>query len=70
MKQKEELKKEVSCLRTELQQVRDDRDHLLARVQSLTVDVVNYREISGKSSKDLDEMTTKNVALEVCFHMH
>ncbi|CAL9197255.1 unnamed protein product [Musa hybrid cultivar] len=64
MKQKEELKKEVSCLRTELQQVRDDRDHLLERVQSLTVDVVNYREISGKSSKDLDEMTTKNVALE------
>ncbi|XP_042468276.1 kinesin-like protein KIN-14N [Zingiber officinale] len=63
-KQKEELNKELNCLRTDLQQVRDDRDHALAQVQSLSLDVVNFKEINGKSSKDLDMITMKSDALE------
>lgn len=69
MKLKEELRKEVSCLRIELQQVRDDRDHLSTQAQSLTFEVENYRELTKKSTKDLDYITLKIIALEVCFHM-
>ncbi|XP_010931849.1 kinesin-like protein KIN-14H isoform X2 [Elaeis guineensis] len=64
IKQKEELMKEVGCLRSELHQVRDERDHTLAQVQSLSVELVNYKEITGKSSKDLDSIRIKTTALE------
>ncbi|THU48463.1 hypothetical protein C4D60_Mb09t26520 [Musa balbisiana] len=64
MKLKEELRKEVSCLRIELQQVRDDRDHLSTQAQSLTFEVENYRELTKKSTKDLDYITLKIIALE------
>lgn len=69
IRQKEELTKEVGCLRSELRQVRDDRDHSLAQVQSLSVEVANYKELSGKSLKDLDILITKTTALEVCMLM-
>ncbi|XP_074568628.1 kinesin-like protein KIN-14H [Curcuma longa] len=59
VKQKDELKKEISFIRIELQQVRDDRDHLLAQVQSLAMEVAEYKEISGKSSKSLETITAK-----------
>uniref|UniRef100_A0A6V7QUD3 Kinesin-like protein n=1 Tax=Ananas comosus var. bracteatus TaxID=296719 RepID=A0A6V7QUD3_ANACO len=65
IRQKEELTKEVGCLRSELRQVRDDRDHSLAQVQSLSVEVANYKELSGKSLKDLDILITKTTALEL-----
>lgn len=61
--------KEISCLRSELQQVRDDREHSLEQVQSLTQEVAKFKEITGKSSKDLDMITTKTIALEVCLHL-
>ncbi|CAL9116197.1 unnamed protein product [Musa acuminata var. zebrina] len=64
VKQKEDLMKEISCLRSELQQVRDDREHSLEQVQSLTQEVAKFKEITGKSSKDLDMITTKTIALE------
>lgn len=67
IKQKEELKKEVGCLRSELQQVRDERDHTLVQVQSLSAELSNYKEITGKSSQDLDNIRIKTTALEVCF---
>ncbi|WOL04543.1 kinesin-5-like [Canna indica] len=64
LKQKEELKKEVSFLRTELQRVREERDQLLVQVPSLTLEVANYKELTEKSSKDLENMNRKIVALE------
>lgn len=67
MKQKEELKKEVSRLRSELQQIRDDRDNLSVQVQRLTSEFDNYKELTTKSIKDLDKITIKTIALEVCF---
>ncbi|XP_038982038.1 kinesin-like protein KIN-14H isoform X1 [Phoenix dactylifera] len=64
IKQKEELMKEVGCLRSELHQVRDERDHTLAQVQNLSVEIANYEEMTGKSSKALDSLTTKSTALD------
>ncbi|CAL9055497.1 unnamed protein product [Musa banksii] len=69
MKQKEELKKEVSCLRSELQQIRDGHDNLSVQVQRLTSEFDNYTELTTKSIKNLDKITIKTIALEVymCF---
>lgn len=66
LKQKEDLKKEVYFLRSELQQVRDDRENQLAQVQTLTSEIANYKELTGKSSKELDNIMAKTNALEVC----
>lgn len=53
----------------ELQQVRDDRDRLLLQVQSLTAEVVQYKESTENSCSELDNLTTKTNKLEVaqCF---
>ena len=67
-KHKEDLKKEVDCLRSDLQQVRDDRDHQLGQVQSLVAQIANYKELSGKSAMEVEKTMTKANALEVCLH--
>ncbi|PKA62200.1 Kinesin-5 [Apostasia shenzhenica] len=64
IKQTEEFKKEVGFLRNELQQVREDRDHQLANVQSLNVELANYKELTGKSCRDMDTVLIKTAALE------
>ncbi|KAL0306427.1 UNVERIFIED_CONTAM: Kinesin-like protein KIN-14C [Sesamum radiatum] len=64
MKQKEALGSEVTCLRGELQQVRDDRDRQLLQVQALSAEVVKYKECTGKSIAELDSLTTKTNELE------
>ncbi|KAJ6853397.1 kinesin-like protein KIN-14H [Iris pallida] len=64
VKQKEELKNEVVCLRSELHQVRDDRDHQLAQVQILSSEIANCKELTGKTSKELDTIMTTSTALE------
>lgn len=61
-KHKEQLNRELSCLRNELQQVKDDCSKAQAEVQSLTLVIAKYEEIT----KDLDMITTKTVDLEVC----
>ncbi|KAL4580201.1 hypothetical protein LXL04_016385 [Taraxacum kok-saghyz] len=57
MKQKEALANEVGCLRLELHQVREDRDRQLALVQDLSKEVTKYKELTGKSSAELDNLT-------------
>ncbi|KAJ0972431.1 hypothetical protein J5N97_020390 [Dioscorea zingiberensis] len=64
LKQKEDLKKEVYFLRSELQQVRDHCEYQLAQVQALTSEIANYKELTGKSSKELDNIMAKTDALE------
>lgn len=64
VKQKEELKNEVICLRSELHQVRDDRDHHVAQVQILSSEIANYKELTCKTSKELDIRMTTSTALE------
>lgn len=65
MKHKEALVKEVGCLRGELQQVREDRDRHLLQVQSLSAEVTKYKECTGKSFAELDNLTIKSNELEV-----
>uniref|UniRef100_A0A0D9W9X3 Kinesin-like protein n=1 Tax=Leersia perrieri TaxID=77586 RepID=A0A0D9W9X3_9ORYZ len=61
---KEELRKEVECLRIELQQVREDRDYSVAQVNTLTVELANYKELSGKSTKECESLSAKVSAFE------
>ncbi|XP_052180529.1 kinesin-like protein KIN-14C [Diospyros lotus] len=64
VQQKEILLKEVGSLRGELQQVRDDRDRQLAQTQALNAELVKYKESTGKSVAELDNLTLKSSALE------
>ena len=68
IKQKESLSNELRCLRVELQQVRDDRDRQATQMQALTAEIVKYKEFTGKSCAELDNLTIKSNALEVCPH--
>ncbi|CAN6236341.1 unnamed protein product [Urochloa humidicola] len=61
---KEELRKEVECLRAELKQVRDDRDHSAAQLNNLNIELASCKEQFGKSSKECKSMSTKVLALE------
>ncbi|KAK2644325.1 hypothetical protein Ddye_019520 [Dipteronia dyeriana] len=64
VRQKESLLNDVTCLRGELQQVRDDRDRQVSRLQALTAEIVKYRETAGKSLTELDLLATKSKSLE------
>lgn len=63
-KQKEALINEVGCLRTELQQARDERDRQLLQVQVLTEEIAKYKDFTGKSVSELDCLTVKSNELE------
>lgn len=65
VKQNEALVNEVGSLRGELQQVRDERDRHLLNVEALTEEVVNFKECTGKSFAELDNLTIKSNDLEV-----
>lgn len=74
LKQREALINDVVCLRGELQQTRDDRDHLSSQVEVLTTEVVKYKECTGKSFAELENLSVKSNELEVrlyfCFFQH
>ena len=62
---KEELRKEVECRRAESEQVRDDRDHAVAQLNSLNIELATCKEQFGRASKECECMSTKVSALEV-----
>ncbi|KAL8506117.1 hypothetical protein ACS0TY_017108 [Phlomoides rotata] len=64
VKQKEALGSEVTNLRIDLQQVREDRDRQLLHVQALSSDVQKYKENTEKTFAELNSMSTKTVELE------
>ncbi|KAK1430960.1 hypothetical protein QVD17_14111 [Tagetes erecta] len=64
MKLKEALASEVKCLRLDLQQVRDDRDHQVSQVQELSAEVLKYKEWTGKSAAELESITRKSNEFE------
>ncbi|KAG8066365.1 hypothetical protein GUJ93_ZPchr0004g40372 [Zizania palustris] len=66
---KEEFRKEVECLRSELQQVRDDRDQSVAQVNTLNVELANCKEIAGQSTEDCESLSVKVSAFEVTCNM-
>ncbi len=48
--------------------MRDDRDRQVTQVQALTAEVLKFKEFTGKSCAELDNLTIKLNALEVCCH--
>ncbi|XP_061341790.1 kinesin-like protein KIN-14N isoform X2 [Gastrolobium bilobum] len=63
-KQKDALASEVASLRVELQLVRDDRDCKLSQVQTLSSELVKFKDSSEKSCSELDNLTIKTNELE------
>uniref|UniRef100_A0ACD5UQG7 Uncharacterized protein n=1 Tax=Avena sativa TaxID=4498 RepID=A0ACD5UQG7_AVESA len=64
LKQKNDLLKEVDTLRCELQQVREDRDHKSAEICSLLSDLSAHKELSGKTSMEIENILNRCEALE------
>ncbi|XVE51197.1 hypothetical protein DITRI_Ditri02bG0020300 [Diplodiscus trichospermus] len=62
--QKQTLVNEVKCLRGELQEVRDDREGQVSQVQDLSAEIEMYKESSGKSFAELDNLTMKSKSME------
>lgn len=56
---------EVSSLRGELQQVRDERDRQLSQVQTLSSELEKIKESTKQSSTEVDSLTLKANDLEV-----
>uniref|UniRef100_A0A0E0KVL7 Kinesin-like protein n=1 Tax=Oryza punctata TaxID=4537 RepID=A0A0E0KVL7_ORYPU len=65
IRMKEELMKEVDCLRIELHQIREDRDQSVSQVNTLSAELANYKELAGKSTKDCESLSVKVSAFEV-----
>ncbi|KAK4786957.1 hypothetical protein SAY86_010790 [Trapa natans] len=63
-KQKELLANEVQCLRGDLQQVREERDKNREQVEALTTEVAKFKEYTGRSIAELDNLTLKSKDLE------
>ncbi|CAN6457958.1 unnamed protein product [Victoria cruziana] len=57
-------KEEVSRLTLELQQVREDKDIQMAKVNTLTAEIEKYKECTGKSTSELEDLMTKSNCLE------
>uniref|UniRef100_A0A0E0KVL6 Kinesin-like protein n=1 Tax=Oryza punctata TaxID=4537 RepID=A0A0E0KVL6_ORYPU len=65
IRMKEELMKEVDCLRIELHQIREDRDQSVSQVNTLSAELANYKELAGKSTKDCESLSVKVSAFEL-----
>lgn len=56
---------EVTSLRVELQQVRDDRDRQLSQAQTLTSELEKSKDSTEKSCSELNKLTLRTNELEV-----
>ncbi|KAK6946834.1 Kinesin motor domain [Dillenia turbinata] len=63
-KQKDTLTIEVGNLRSDLIQMRDDRDRQLSQLQFLTAEAEKYKESTGKTSAEVHNLTVKSNELE------
>lgn len=63
------LASEVTRLKGDLLQIRDDRDRQLFQVQALTAEVVKLKECAGESVAVLESFSTKMKELEVCVYV-
>jgi len=64
-KQKDAFASEVTSLRSELYQVRDDRDRQISQVQTLSTEIVKFKDSSEKSGSEVNNLTMKTSELEV-----
>ena len=65
LKQKNDLLKVVDILQGELQLEREDREHKSAEIQSLLSDLGVYKELTQKSSTELENVMIRCATLEV-----
>ncbi|GLJ38863.1 hypothetical protein SUGI_0792160 [Cryptomeria japonica] len=65
--QKKALMEENDHLRGDLQRAIDERDQQIALVQTLTVEVGKYKECTGKTAAELEQLATKTTVLEESF---
>lgn len=63
-KQKDAFASEVTSLRSELHQVRDDRDRQISQVQTLSTEIVKFKDSSEKSGSEVNNLTVKTNELE------
>lgn len=63
-KQKDAFASEVTSLRSELHQVRDDRDRQISQVQTLSTEIVKFKDSSEKSGSEVNNLTIKTNELE------
>lgn len=63
-KQKDAFASEVTSLRSELHQVRDDRDRQISQVQTLSTEIVKFKDSSEKSGSEVNNLTMKTNELE------
>ena len=60
---------EVTSLRVELQQVRDDRDRQLSQAQTLTSELEKSKDFTEKSCSELNKLTLRTNELEVGLYL-
>lgn len=65
LKQNKELKEEAERIRSELQRITDDREQRASQIQALMDENMRYKECTGKSAAELEQLSNKAVALEV-----
>jgi len=63
------LASEVTSLRVELQQVRDDRDRQLSQAQTLTSELEKSKDFTEKSCSELNKLTLRTNELEVGLYL-
>ncbi|BFI43342.1 kinesin family member C1 [Marchantia polymorpha subsp. ruderalis] len=64
LKQNKELKEEAERIRSELQRITDDREQRASQIQALMDENMRYKECTGKSAAELEQLSNKAVALE------
>ncbi|CAI9088517.1 OLC1v1022861C3 [Oldenlandia corymbosa var. corymbosa] len=64
VRQKDVLANEAGTLRTDMQQLREDRDRKAAQVEALNSELAKWQDRFGQSSADLDTMIVKSNELE------
>lgn len=65
MNEKTTFVNDLKCLRVELQRAREDGDRKETQLQALNAELEKFREYSGKSAAELDNLTMQSNALEV-----
>ncbi|KAH9317288.1 hypothetical protein KI387_019057, partial [Taxus chinensis] len=66
-KERKGFAEEIERLRGVLQRTADDRDHYVAQAQTLSVEVTKYKECTGKTAAELEQLTNKTTYLQENF---
>lgn len=64
-KQRNALNEELERVHGELQHVIENRDQCMSQIQALTEENARFKEFTGKSTCELEILSTKATALEV-----